>query len=190
MEIKHKNPSTQYDLIQCFTYIKEEVTKIFSSIPEDEFFNLKRNGWSPAENLIHMTLNSNFLGITWKIPRFLLNILYGKSTERLSFLKWKALYLQKSLTQQSSGIFTPIIIEHNSQKEKRKNEILKNWETSFTHLTNELEKMNPEKFLLHRLPHPIFGKVSIQEICFLHILHIQHHCSKVESKIHQSAVLS
>ncbi|MCB1142790.1 MAG: hypothetical protein H7A24_03865 [Leptospiraceae bacterium] len=180
---QHQNPSSQEEVLYYLEFLQKEIYTYFSSIHENEFFSHRNGEWSPAETLMHITITTNLMGFTWKIPSFVLNFFYGKASKRKTFKQWKDSFFKQNGNFDDEGILSPIPLKNVKKLEKQKKKILKKFNQACINLFHDLEKMDPAKYFQLKIPffHE-YGPLSIQESLFLHIFHLTHHHNRVKEK--------
>jgi hypothetical protein len=181
--IQPENPYSREEILSCLAILQKEVDHFFHKVPPNLFFSHSLGGWSVGENFSHLTFTTNMLALGFKIPKIFFRILYGKPLEESTFLECKSTFFDKLKIPQDAGIYAPAI-ENSPRDPSHKIIILiREWNNACINLVSSLEMITETELSDYRIQHPLMGRVSFREICFLHILHILHHTSKIETKL-------
>ena len=155
----------------------------FKSIPEETFFSKPDGGWSPAENVRHLTTATFTTGLFIKKElHFLLN-LFGKGNSLKNLHQVRDEYLEKlSSGKKASGIFTPISLSFFRTKEWQQKEC-EALEFSIQQIVGVLDHWTEEELDTTNIIHPILGIITVREILYFSLYHLYHHSSIVEKRL-------
>lgn len=92
LETEIKNPYTKSELLYSLKDITQKVETYYNSLAPQIFFNDNLGGWSPAQNLSHITFIAAIAATLFKLPRFLL-IPLGKPSNGKDFITTKNIYI-------------------------------------------------------------------------------------------------
>ena len=98
-------------------------------------------------------------------------------------MEWSSIYAEAMKHPRDAGFYSPAIGKSPRDLLPQITIHLKEWNTACINLTSALEVLSEREFSEYLIRHPFMGKVSFREMCYLQILHIIHHCSKVELKL-------
>lgn len=183
LTIQPENPNSKEEILSCLALLQKEVEFFFHKIGVNYFFTHSLGGWSPSENLSHLTFTTNILALSFRFPRFILKMIYGNADSERAFYDMKLLFSSAMKYPQDAGFFAPAIEPNPRDSVEKSLHQMKDWNNACINLSSSLEGFTENDLSGYRLPHPLLGKVTFREMCFLHILHILHHCEKVESKL-------
>lgn len=140
---------------------------------EEIFFTRINDKWSPAEQLQHLILSVRPLQMAYGLPGIILQIAFGKSNRiAYTYEQLKERYDTKiKAGAKASNAYIPKII-----KTKKSQPILID-EFIETHrlLTEKINYWNEAKLDKYVLPHPLLGKITLREMIYFTIFHIEHH---------------
>ena len=158
----------------------QSFTEYIQSLTDNEFID-KRNStkWSAGEQLQHIYLSVRPVNLAMLIPRFILRFLFGKPHQIRTYEELVVTY-QKSLL--NGGKAGSQFIPKNVSIGKRK--ILIDDLTGLIKSLNEkIERLSEQDLDKYILPHPLIGKISIREMLYFTIYHVQHHHKTVVENI-------
>ncbi|MBX7170616.1 MAG: DinB family protein [Pyrinomonadaceae bacterium] len=145
----------------------------FATNLSDDDFTISNNGkWTAGQQLDHIYRGVKPLTQGFMLPKFVFGLLFGKAEkDSLNYDDLVKKY-QTILANggKASGKFIPKTIEI-SEMEKLKNNLLKSVES----LTKRLEKFSENELDKYRLPHPLLGKLTVREMLYFTIYHVEHH---------------
>lgn len=133
--------------------------------------------WSPMMQLDHLIRSTRAVNRGLMVPKFLFPFITGKIKRNpYSYLEVVEKYTNKLADgAKATGGYIPNEKEINDlpkllsemkKEQKRMIENLKNWSET------DLDK--------NVMPHPIIGKISVREMLFFTIYHIQHHAKSIQ----------
>ncbi len=128
--------------------------------------------WTTGEHIKHLVLSTEPLNQGLRMPKLLLKITFGKNnrTER-SFEEVVTKYQQKlSEGGSASGRYVPKPIS-KTQKPR----LIENLKSENKKLAVIISKWKAEDLSVCLLPHPLLGKMTVREMLFFTIHHVEHH---------------
>ncbi len=159
-------------LIAEFDSAHTSFLNYIASLNESDFIESPDGKWSAGQQLMHIYLSIKPLEQVFVIPGFILKILFGKSKKGgRSYDEIVADYtkiLQQGGKASSKYIPKKIVFD---QKEKTIS-LLKKTVAVLIDKIGETKHKDLEEILL---PHPLMGKLTLQEMLFFSIYHVQHH---------------
>lgn len=134
--------------------------------------NVSANGkWSPAEHLEHIRKSIKPLAMGLGLPKLVIATVAGKAKRpSVSYDEVVANYKSKlSAGAVATGAYVP------------KTEIYKPIELTaktnavLADLANKINSWKEEDLDKYNLPHPLLGKITVREMLYFTIYHVQHH---------------
>ena len=180
LETEIKNPHTKEEIISSLRDITVKVDSYYRSLPSEIFFNDKMGGWSPAQNLNHITFIAQIAIPLLRIPFFFL-IPFGKRKEQKDFLALREEYIGAPKPIYI-GPLAPAEIQLPANPASVIRSLLDAWKKANTELADTLETIPESNFDEYSLPHPSLGILSFREMMYVLIFHPVHHTYKVEQK--------
>jgi DinB superfamily len=169
---------TKDDIKNALTAVFGEMNNYLITLDDQTFKKSIGKKWSIAENTDHLAISNNITALTLNTPKLLLKQAF-KTNKRTNWnydeVIWK---YQRSLNSgaKASLPFQPklSLIPVRILTEKL-------WENSCELLLNAINKWSEEDLDTYVIPHPIIGKITVRELLFFTIYHIQHHLKTIKS---------
>ncbi len=163
LKIKQNSKSVQ-DQITCFS--------------EEQLNKEVNEKWSPIKHLDHLLRSVQPLNKALKIPLPGLRILFGQpNRESRSFEELVAKYhLKLSEGGKASGRYIPSGRQENAK-------ILSQFKEQNLQLCKTIAKWKEEDLDRFLLPHPLLGKLTIREMIYFTIYHMDHHLKLMKVSI-------
>ena len=158
----------------------QSFTEYIQSLTDNKFID-KRNStkWSAGEQLQHIYLSVRPVNLAMLIPKFILRFLFGKPHQNRTYEELVVTY-QKSLL--NGGKAGSQFIPKNVSIGKRKI-LTDDLATLINSLNEKIEGLSEQDLDKYILPHPLIGKISIREMLYFTIYHVQHHHQSVAENL-------
>jgi hypothetical protein len=154
--------------------------KYISELSKDEFSFTHQSKWSAGQQLKHIVLCVNPLVQVFGMPKAMIEQNFG-TTEIPSrtYDKLLADYLEK-LNQggKAPNQYVPEIVSENE-----KLELLKTLPKLIDKLNIEIENFTEKDLDTLCIPHPLLGKITLREMLYNAIYHVEHHQKMTESNL-------
>jgi len=141
-------------------------------LTNDQFLISKNDKWTPGQHLEHIYLAVKPIRQILSLPKFLLKLIFGQANrESKNYTELVKIYLLKLENGgRASGRFIPknVTVE-KGQKLKF------NLTNEMKWLFSKLDKFTENELDKYILPHPLLGKLTLREMLFFTIYHIEHH---------------
>jgi hypothetical protein len=151
----------------------------FSSIGEAEFFvRLQPEKWSPAEVVQHLVLSVRPLILAHSLPLFVLRSLFGTPNRRgRTYGELVERYRGKlAAGGRASGPFIPRRIGTGASQAALLNKL----NNAYNRYTAKISRVNESDFDRYLLPHPLLGKLTLREMTYFTIYHLEHHRNAIK----------
>ncbi len=161
------------------TEIKEQLLQshrafieIVKVIDEESFYRAPEGKWNAGQQLSHLvkSLKAIYTGLV--IPKFQLKMLFGKANRTSRSYNELVEKYQSKLDKgyENRKAYMPAEVEFKDRK------ALCDKLMSFANrLGKQLEGFDEEQLDTYLLPHPLLGKLTIREMAYFAIYHVQHH---------------
>lgn len=173
------------EIIRSFQSAQDEVISFYKSIPTETFFEKPKSGWSPAENIRHLTSSVLPVAIFLKKEFITLLNFFGKPEHKRTFKEIVNTYLHKIGSGAGSGVFTPFSLSFIRTPEWQELEC-----NTLSELLNQLGQNISNWTELEidstAIIHPILGLISVREMLYFTYYHLYHHSCKVELRLNHS----
>jgi hypothetical protein len=143
-----------------------------SSLNEQDFLFAPEDKWTAGQQLEHIIRGVSPVKMALTLPKIVASLLFGKAQRNsLSYDEIVAQYQSRLATgSKASKRFIPPEISFE------KCETLKTQLLNVVHgLTAKVEKFSEKQLDEYVLPHPILGKLTIREMLYFTIYHVEHH---------------
>jgi hypothetical protein len=170
---------------------KEAIKKILSekhnsfidyikSLSDNDFIYKSNTAkWSAGQQLQHIYLSVRPINIALLIPKFILNFLFGKPHQNRPYEEIVVTYQTSLLNGGKAGSqFIPKNVSIG-----KKIILIDDLTELIKSLNEKIERLSEQDLDKYALPHPLIGKISIREMLYFTIYHVQHHHKSVIENI-------
>lgn len=148
--------------------------KTVDSLNEQQLYAIANGKWSVAENMEHLILSVKPVNLALGLPKISL-LVFGKAIRAAMNYDEVVAYYKSKL--QEGAIATK---DYLPTKQRSKDLLLQDFSIKHETLINKLESWSEADLDKYFLPHPILGKLSVREILFFTIYHINHHYKTIQ----------
>lgn len=153
--------------------------KNIEPMAKNTFEDCPEGQWSVGQHLKHVILSVKPLNQGLLVPFFLLKLRFGKA-ERASRSYDEILSLYQTALKnggKATGDFVPkkITFEEKTKLLDQLSSLL----NSFTKKLNKLSERQLDDLLL---PHPLIGKITLREMLYFSIYHVEHHTEIIQER--------
>ena len=178
-------PFTKPELIAGFQQRADGGETFWSSFSPDDFVSKPGDrSWSPAENVLHLLEATKPVVMALRLPRFIPRLLFGVSkAPSRHYGKIVELY-HNVLAEggQASGKYVPRLAKPPADVVGYQRKQVGRLTETIRALARALEKWTEIDLDRLVLPHPLLGKLSVREMLFFTLYHLQHHVEAVRKK--------
>lgn len=142
------------------------------TLNESDFMFSANNKWTAGQQLDHILRGVAPVKMALSLPKFVPNLLFGKPNRSSTSYENLVSNYQGGLALggKASGRYIPRAISFN-KREVLTNKLLRSVEL----LCKKIENFTETQLDEHILPHPIIGKLTIREMLYFTIYHVEHH---------------
>ena len=163
---------TKEDIIESLSKNHNEFIDLLLSLNENDFLLSVNNKWSAGQQFKHICLSVSPLALGLRLPVIFLRIFFGKAN-RLSktYDELVAKYydkLQKGGVASGRFVPKPIAFEQRKDLERKLSGSVKQ-------LCKNVEGFTEAQLDTYILPHPLLGKLTVREMLYFTIYHVEHH---------------
>lgn len=134
--------------------------------------------WSANDQIIHLILSVAPLIKALKLPKLQLKLMFGTIKRKaLTYDEIKANYT----TALQKGGKAPSNFVPKDNKFNTNAELYDSWHEKTKNLQKELSKWKEDDLAKIALPHPLLGKLSINEMIHFTLIHTRHHLAKIKA---------
>ena len=138
--------------------------------------------WTPVQQLSHIIKSVAPVKIAFTLPKFLLPIFFGKANR--SSRSYDELVAKYKLKLEAGGKSTPRYMPDPSCDRFKSLAAL---EKKIKVLIKKLDRFSEKELDTYILPHPLLGKLTLREMIYFTIYHVEHHHSQINPEFRKSA---
>ena len=168
------------EIIEKLNQHYTEFIRYIDSLPEKDFNYNREDKWTAGQQLDHIILAVNPLTQGFILPAFAFGLIFGKSNRPgSSYDELVKKYHQKlAAGGRASSRFIPPSINY-----AQKQNLLKRLTTLISTLTRQVNKFSEKDLDTYILPHPLLGKLTIREMLYFTVYHVQHHQENIRTAL-------
>lgn len=135
--------------------------------------------WTAGQHLLHLIKSTKPLAKGVGYPKILLRLKFGKATRPSgSYEDLMATYQQKIADGgRATGVYVPRAV-----KAVERDVLVDRFKDEMSVLINNIHQWKDEDLDLTVLPHPLIGKITLREMLYFTIYHMQHHLKILEER--------
>ena len=145
---------------------------MIASLDEKDFSYAPANKWTAGQQLDHILRSVAPLKMVFGFPKLLIGLLFGKANRpSKTYAELIGKYhLKLARGGRASGRFIPQAITFS-----RKEQLSKALLITVKKLTTRLDGFSEQQLDRYILPHPLLGKLTLREMMYFTIYHVEHH---------------
>jgi len=142
------------------------------SLPEEEFLLSVNNKWSAGQQLDHIYRSVQPMALALALPKFLLALIFGKANRPS---KNYTELVEKYKTKLAAGYKVSAKYSPNDIVLSQRDSLGQKLLGSINKVNKRIDSFSEKDLDNYILPHPLLGKLTIREMLFFTIYHVQHH---------------
>ena len=160
----------------------EAFAKFISGLSEIVANNALPGKWTPVRQLDHIVKSVTPVTLAFALPKFALRIIFGKSKRSSrSYDELVSTYKsQLAAGAKASARFVP-----DTRNDRHK--LLRAIEYLIVSLNKRMDNFTETELDNFLLPHPILGKLTLREMLYFTIYHVEHHHIQVNRNANNSS---
>ncbi len=141
-------------------------------LPEGEFNSGPAGKWTAGQHLDHLVRSVAPVAFAFSFPPVLLRILFGKNNRTPRTYDELVLKYQNKLGAggKASGRFIPAVVLFSDRSK-----LINKLEQLITTLNKRIASKTEEQLDTLLLPHPLLGKLTLREMLYFTLYHVEHH---------------
>lgn len=169
---------TKEEIVIQLNANSKQVIDLVSSLSDEEVVRSKDGRWNALQQLEHLLRSIQPLNKAMKIPLPGLKILFGTPNRKERSFEETVTKYNKALEEggKASGRYIP---SRNQNKEA----LLKKYSQQVNSLNKTILKWKEEDLSKYLLPHPLLGKLLINEMLYFTIYHTSHHLDLIKMNL-------
>lgn len=150
----------------------ESFINYLDSLQKEDFLVSKKDKWTAGQQLEHILLGVNPVRLALSLPKTILKLIWGTANRKSrSYDELVSKYISKLESgAKATGRFIPKTVD--LEKGKR---LMKKLKKEVNRLCFNMDRFSEEDLDFYVLPHPLLGKLTIREMLYFTIYHVNHH---------------
>lgn len=149
-----------------------EFRHLLSSHSEADYLAAPQGKWSAGQQLDHICRSVAPVNMAFGLPGFVLRIFFGKANR--PSLSYEDLVKKYQAKLAAGGRASKQFIPEKAEWEARE-KLLRRLDYLSAALRRKIEKITENQLDTCILPHPLLGKITLREMLYFTIYHVQHH---------------
>ena len=163
-------------IVSAIRQLERDSTAYWNALPLDEFLAPLGSGWSPEENVRHLTTSVNGVSRALRLPRVVPRLLFGLArTPSRTYDELRAAYHEVLRAGGGAGRYAPARVEITGDREHYRRNLMQRHQRAIADLCTRVLEWDESALDRYRLPHPLLGKLTVREMLLFTLYHNQHH---------------
>jgi hypothetical protein len=156
-----------------------EFRQLLGNMSEAEYLAAPAGKWNAGQQLEHLCKSVSPVNLAFSLPGFVLRWLFGKANRpSRSYEALVEKYKSKlAAGGRASGAFIPKQADWAARAQ-----LLRRLENLVAALSQKAKNADESQLDTLLLPHPLLGKLTLREMLYFTIYHVQHHQASVVSQ--------
>jgi DinB superfamily len=137
--------------------------------------------WTPIQQLSHIEKSVAPVKLALSLPKFALSLLFGKAN-RPSRTYDELVMNYKGKLEAGGKSTTRFLPDTTCDRIKLQDGL----DRHVTRLSEKLDRFSENELDLYVLPHPLMGKLTLREMIYFTIYHVEHHHSQINPALRKS----
>jgi hypothetical protein len=177
------SPDRRDEIVRDLRLVHSQADRIWAGFDDAAFFQPLGTGWSPAQNVVHLTKSVRPVAKALGLPKLVLALMFGRAKRGSgSYVALGDRYQGLLTAGAGAGSFTPREVPRPANPRELRGELVAGFAEAVEQLARRSDAWSETALDRYRLPHPLLGKLTVREMLFFTVLHIAHHASKVEAR--------
>jgi len=176
-------PRTGDEIVSALGQHQIDSDSFWTEFTTDEFFRPIGASWSPAEAVRHLTKSTRPVARALRYPKILLRVRFGASGRpSVSYDALRMRYQQALDDGGKAGRFAPSQ-RSSDDLDAWRHSIMSEFANVQTDLRTAISRWSEKQLDRLQLPHPLLGKLTVREMLFFTLYHLQHHVAVVKRRL-------
>jgi len=160
------------EIIEAILGHHQNFIHTINGLNETEFLSTPPGKWNASQQLDHIHRAVQPVALAFGIPKIFLKVFFGKANRHSKSYDGLVDKYHKKLQEggKAKGRFIPKSIRSDQRKD---------WEdkliTNIERLSERIDRYEEQELDYYILPHPLLGKLTLREMLYFTIYHVQHH---------------
>jgi hypothetical protein len=169
------------EIIKLLKENHESFSAFINGLTKEEFLFTAQQKWTAGQQLQHIYLSVRPVALALHLPKILIRIIFGKANRpgRTYDELVKRYLLKLENGGRATAAFIPKAVAFD-QREK----ISEQLNGKINALCSGIKKFTEQELDTMILPHPLLGKLTIREMLYFTIYHVEHHQEITKRNLH------
>ncbi len=164
------------EIKQTLAHYHADFIQLIVSLPLQQADLSPDGKWSPIQLLEHIIKSVSPVVLAFALPGFLLKLIFGKANRPSK--SYDALVEKYNSKLSAGGKAPPGFVPEKSPGKQR--ELGQKLRKKIDSLCGRMDSFSEEELDFLILPHPLLGKLTLREMLYFTIHHVQHHQKQVK----------
>ncbi|MFI5205468.1 MAG: DinB family protein [Candidatus Paceibacterales bacterium] len=163
---------TKQEITDKLTSNHRTFADLIVSLNDRDFLHALPGKWTAGQQLDHILRAVSPLTKILALPKFMIKLIFGKANRPSKDYEnlVKKYHAKLESGGKATGRFIPSLVEP-VQKEILKNKLLR----AVARLIKNTDDYSEQQLDAYILPHPLLGKLTLREMFYFTIYHVEHH---------------
>ncbi|MEO0570346.1 MAG: DinB family protein [Bacteroidota bacterium] len=152
------------------------------SLSDEDFQKKPGVKWTAGQQLDHIVKSVKPIDMAFGLPMFVLKMKFGLSNRPSKTYEALVSKYQKAL-EDKAGFEIPSEFAPSKIPLKKREKVLGKMDELIHKLRNRLAKFSEGELDTYILPHPLMGKLTLREMLYFTIYHVQHHHRQIPENL-------
>ncbi len=163
---------TKQEISNKLTSNHQVFTDLIVALSDSDFTFAPPGKWTAGQQLDHILRAVSPLTKILALPKFLIKLIFGRANRPSKDYEGlvKKYHTKLESGGKATGRFIPAMVEPK-QKEILRNKLLH----AVAQLIKNIDAYSEQQLDTYILPHPLLGKLTLREMMYFTIYHVEHH---------------
>lgn len=167
------------EIIEQLNRKNKDLVAWYTDRPMEAMDIAPEGAWTAGQHLLHLIKSTKPLAVGAGYPRILLRLKFGKTDGQSGSYDDVVKRYQSKLDSggKATGDFVP-----REVKQTERDVLVGRMKKEMNVLVNNLHKWSEKNLDNTAVPHPLIGKITLREMLYFTIYHMEHHLKTLEEK--------
>ncbi len=163
-------------IVSALRQLERDSNVYWDALSLEEFLTPLDTGWSPEENVRHLTKSVEGVSRALRLPRVLPRLLFGMARgPSRTFSEVRSAYHHVLRSGGRAGRYAPARVDITGDREHYRRHLMQKHQKAIADLCVRVLEWDESALDRYRFPHPLMGKLTVREMLLFTLYHNQHH---------------
>lgn len=152
------------------------------SLSDEDFLKEPLEKWTAGQQLDHIMKSVKPVDMAFGLPMFVLKMKFGLANRPSKTYEGLVAKYQKAL-KDNTGFKMPSEFAPSKIPSAKKERALEKMDNLIRKMCGRLAKFSEAELDTYILPHPLMGKLTLREMLYFTIYHVQHHHRQIPKNL-------